>query len=300
MKALALAYPPASLSSELLRLAGLFSPISCPSHPIAIRPASRDTLTPETTRLSSLGGASEMAGRRHPSADLAISGPLRRRRNPKPNASEKLQRTWQKSSQENKNFTLCGTVELEAGNTSMDEADQRDIQATLKGDGEAYARIIDRYQSEIARHMWRFSRDRKIYEELVHDVFVEAYLSLSSYQGRSPFLHWLRKIAVRVGYRHWKQQAKQRDLQALPIQEWDEKLEARTEDLTAQEAGKKLHALLAHLPPRDRLVLTLLYLDDCSVEEAARLIGWSQTMVKVQAHRARKKLKKLFEKESPP
>ena len=56
-----------------------------------------------------------------------------------------------------------------------------------------------------------------------------------------------------------------------------------------------MHALLARLPPRDRLVLTLIYLDGCSVAEAAELTGWSQTMTKVQAHRARKKLKKLLE-----
>jgi DNA-directed RNA polymerase specialized sigma24 family protein len=43
-------------------------------------------------------------------------------------------------------------------------------------------------------------------------------------------------------------------------------------------------------------VLTLIYLDGCSVAEAAEQAGWSQTMTKVQAHRARKKLKKLLER----
>ena len=42
-------------------------------------------------------------------------------------------------------------------------------------------------------------------------------------------------------------------------------------------------------------MLTLLYWDDCTVAEAAELAGWTQTMVKVQAHRARKKLKRLLE-----
>jgi RNA polymerase sigma-70 factor (ECF subfamily) len=54
-------------------------------------------------------------------------------------------------------------------------------------------------------------------------------------------------------------------------------------------------AALEQLPPRDRLVLTLLYLESRSVAEAADLAGWSQTMVKVQAYRARGKLRKLLE-----
>ncbi len=52
---------------------------------------------------------------------------------------------------------------------------------------------------------------------------------------------------------------------------------------------------LEQLAPRDRLVLTLLYLESRSVAEAADLAGWSETMVKVQAHRARKRLRKLLE-----
>ena len=57
-----------------------------------------------------------------------------------------------------------------------------------------------------------------------------------------------------------------------------------------------LHELLAKLPPRDRLVLTLLYLEGLSVAQAAQRAGWSKAMVKVQAFRARKKLRALLEK----
>ena len=57
-----------------------------------------------------------------------------------------------------------------------------------------------------------------------------------------------------------------------------------------------LHGLLEELPPRDRLVLTLRYLEELSVEETAERTGWSRAMVKVQAWRAREKLKRLFAK----
>ena len=51
------------------------------------------------------------------------------------------------------------------------------------------------------------------------------------------------------------------------------------------------------MPPRDRLVLTLRYLDQCDVAETARRTGWTRTMVKVQTLRARNKLRKLIESE---
>ena len=43
-------------------------------------------------------------------------------------------------------------------------------------------------------------------------------------------------------------------------------------------------------------MLTLMYFEDCSTREIADRTGWTLTVVKVRAHRARQKLKKLLEK----
>lgn len=171
-----------------------------------------------------------------------------------------------------------------------------DVQAALAGEGEAYARLVGRHQDAIAAYMWRFTRDRRECEELVQDVFVEAYLSLRTFRGEAPWLHWLRRIATRVGYRFWRDRAAQRAQQPSPLAAWD-RAAARSEDCHAAEAASVVHAVLEQVSPRDRLVLTLMYLEDCSVAEVSRLTGWTRTMVKVQAHRARGRLKKLLEQD---
>ncbi|MEZ6045932.1 MAG: sigma-70 family RNA polymerase sigma factor [Planctomycetaceae bacterium] len=66
---------------------------------------------------------------------------------------------------------------------------------------------------------------------------------------------------------------------------------------SAEEAGNLLHAMLEQLPPRDRMILTLIYWEEHTVEEAAEVTGWSQSLVKVQAFRARKKLKQLLQEQ---
>jgi len=177
---------------------------------------------------------------------------------------------------------------------AADQADSPDVQAARGGDGDAYARLVRRYQNDIAAYMWRFTRDRAQWEELVHDVFVEAYFSLRGYRGDAPLLHWLRRIATRVGYRWWKRRVRQRRESPLESCDWQGVAAEDARQATA-EAAALVHALLARMSPRDRLVLTLLYLEECSVAEAARLSGWSQAMVKVQAFRARKRMKKLLE-----
>ena len=178
--------------------------------------------------------------------------------------------------------------------------DRDDVQRTRAGDPDAYRRLIERHQDHVARILWRFSRDRRSHEELVEDVFVEAYLSLSGYRGPAPFEHWLARIATRVGYRYWKEKARQRVSEPFDLQKWDEAVaEAGNSDvLDPDRAALLMHQLLAQMSPRDRLVLTLRYLEQCDVAETARRTGWTRTMVKVQTLRARNRLRKLMETSS--
>jgi RNA polymerase sigma-70 factor (ECF subfamily) len=143
--------------------------------------------------------------------------------------------------------------------------------------------------------MWRFSRDPNVCEELVQEVFVEAYLSLKSFRGEAPFLHWLRRIGSRVGYRFWKEQARAKS--TVPLGDFDAiELEA-ADAVDPSVAAEVLHSLLARLPQAERLVLTLMYFEQCSTKEIAERMGWTRAMVKMRAFRARRKLKTIAETE---
>ena len=176
---------------------------------------------------------------------------------------------------------------------TVSEMDQPDIAASLNGDSEAYARLVRHYQDQVAAQMWRFTRDPAVLEELVQEVFVEAYLSLQGFRGRAPFLHWLRRVATRVGYRHWKSQVRKRDREEA-LTETSLNLATAPADPSPSEAAEALYGLFAKLPSQDRLVLTLFYFDECDMNEIASRTGWNRTLVKVRLHRARKKLKTLL------
>ncbi len=175
------------------------------------------------------------------------------------------------------------------------EADAHDVSGSLNGDGDAYARLVQRYQDKVAVRMWRFTRDQGDHEELVQEVFVQAYLSLPTYSGKAPFEHWLSRIATIAGYKYWKRRSVERSRPRIPVEELNQLVAQDAEEINPDKAAEALHALLDNLPPRDRLVLMLRYFEGLSVEDTAKSCGWTETMVKVQAWRARKKLKKLLE-----
>ena len=173
------------------------------------------------------------------------------------------------------------------------DSDLADRRASLDGDGDAYRRIVERHQDHVGAIMWRFTRDRDEHAELVHDVFVDAFLSLAKFRGEAPLQHWLARIATRVGYKLWRKNAKTR--KQVTLAEWQEVGE-RPSEFSPGEAAELVHRLLGMLAPRDRLVMTMRFVDERSVEETAALTGWSETMVKVQTWRARAKLKGLLAK----
>jgi len=188
-------------------------------------------------------------------------------------------------------------VEQSVHSAAADSAaslDLVEISKALRGDDQAYARLVRRYQPLVTSQVWRASRRRDDCEELVQEVFVEAYLSLGKFRAKSPFLHWLRKITTRVCYRYWKRQARLRRHTPLSDAQWRQIASDGSAAINADRAADLVHDLLAKLSARNRLVMTLLFLEDCSVGEAAELTGWSRTMVKVQCYRARQKLKALL------
>lgn len=177
---------------------------------------------------------------------------------------------------------------------TVSEADTADIAAAKRGDSEAYRRLIQRHQAAMAVQMRRFSRDPQTCEELVHEVFVAAYLALGSFRGDAPWLHWLRKVAVRVGYRFWKKR-RQQDIH-LTSEDW-QRLQGTSRPLTEDyEAAELVSRLLNQLAPADRLILTLLYLDGCSMSEAAARAGWTVMGAKLRAFRARNRLRTIIQR----
>lgn len=201
---------------------------------------------------------------------------------------------------------------MKAGETeTADEnvpLDQTDLAASLEGDEEAFANLVRRYEHRIFAQMWKFCRDREQCAELVQDVFVEAFYSLRTYRANAPFLHWLSRIATRTGYRFWKQRTKAS--RNVPLSEWDGAEEADDADgahgaeigaepdgTRGARAAQVLYRLLERLKPADRLVLTLQYFEDCDTEEIARRTGWPQSVIKMRAFRARRRLRGWLEQE---
>lgn len=179
------------------------------------------------------------------------------------------------------------------GGLALAAHDLAEARAAAAGDDAAFSRLFDRHAAAIARRMGRYTRDPNQLQELVQDVFVEAFLHLSKYKGRAPLQHWLARLATRVGFRFWRRERRRRRVLALSLEAGAELQVAHV--VQTAETAESLCELRTRLAERDRLVLSLLYWEGCTVQETAARLGWTEGMVKVQAHRARKRLRALWD-----
>lgn len=69
---------------------------------------------------------------------------------------------------------------------------------------------------------------------------------------------------------------------------------SRVNSWEPSDTAEYVYRVLELLDPKDRLVLTLQYFEGCSTREIAERMGWTLSLVKVRAFRARRKLRALL------
>jgi RNA polymerase sigma-70 factor (ECF subfamily) len=169
-------------------------------------------------------------------------------------------------------------------------SDERLVADTLAGDDEAFAALVGRHKSRVFGIAGRFARHDQELDDVAQEVFIKAYRNLARYRGDAPFEHWLSRIAIRSCYDLLRKTRRERE--CLPLEGIDARAAA---DGDARQAAELVAWAMGKLGAEERLVITLLELQERSVREIAELTGWSESNVKVRAHRARARLKTILE-----
>ena len=151
----------------------------------------------------------------------------------------------------------------------------------------------------IVRNHWAKQSDE---EDLAQEIFLKLFSRLDQYEARAgiPLEHWVSRLAVRTCLDALRAKGRRPEVRIgdLPEEQrvWLDYLtaeESAPPDSAAGSARELVGKLLSKLSPEDRLVITLLDLEEKSVKEISELMGWGQSLVKVRAFRARRKLRKL-------
>lgn len=189
--------------------------------------------------------------------------------------------------------------------------DQDVIRRVLNGQADDFGLLVDRY----GPYLYRLTAGMipaAEQDETVQEIFVRAYAGLAGCANRDRFKNWLAGIAIRTCQDHWRQQYRRQEMtiSALSDDQQDsldrlaagQALELQDRLNAEQDARDILYAAMRRLSDTDRAILTLVYLEDFSITDAAGILGCTRITAKVRTHRARKalqnQLQQLMEEES--
>lgn len=179
---------------------------------------------------------------------------------------------------------------------SMD--DNKLIALYLSGNEAALTSLVERYQKEIYRFVYRHIGNEADAQDVTQRVFVLLFLKAQQFQGKSTFKTWLYQIALNQCKNLYRSNDRRKEVSTD-----DESIDCtmedkKVDDIATFQRRKILKQAIQKLPEKQRLTMQLRVYHECTFVEIADIMASSVGTVKASYHQAVQSLtKKLGEDE---
>ncbi len=156
--------------------------------------------------------------------------------------------------------------------------------------------LYDRYGKMVYNKCYGFAKSQDEAEDLTQDVFLQLFIKLKMFKGKSKFSTWLYSFTYNfcVNYVNRNKQRKMSD-KSIPVEDSEYKLSAEIpdEDLFDMKT-KKLKKALKLISAEDRSLLLLKYQDGASIKELTDLMELGESAIKMRLKRAKERLMQTY------
>jgi RNA polymerase sigma-70 factor (ECF subfamily) len=156
------------------------------------------------------------------------------------------------------------------------------------GDEAAFAELVERYAPRL-RYYLRRMLDAGDPDDVIQDVWLDVFRGLPALNNAAAFPAWLYRVA-----RDRVMRTLRRRPNVQPLMDADVPDEAE-ESFSAEDAAC-IHAALSQLPPEQREVLVLRFLEEMSYDDVAHVIGCPVGTVRSRLHYAKQALRRILER----
>ncbi len=174
-------------------------------------------------------------------------------------------------------------------------SDQELVSATLKNP-DAYAAIVERYESALLRYVRRMVwDDHEIVEDITQEVFIKAYQSLNGYNPKLKFSSWIYRIAHNLCVDNLRKNTTKHhtslDIEDEESQSFIQKIasdENISRTIATHETHQAVQTIIRWLPEKYKTVIVLAFMEDKSYEEISDILQIPIGTVGTLINRAKK------------
>jgi RNA polymerase sigma-70 factor (ECF subfamily) len=187
-----------------------------------------------------------------------------------------------------------------------EDTDSMLIQSAIKGDEQAFAELIKRYQAAVWGTVYRTLGNFSEAEDAVQEIFLRALVSLKRFNRKYPFGPWILRIAGNYCIDQLRRRKTRKHRLWSDLSETEQKrimktmaTNPETDRIDPEDASRNLEIariLLDRLKPRRRIAFVLRVIEGHSYNKVAEILGVPETTARVRVYRARTDLEKAFNK----
>lgn len=138
----------------------------------------------------------------------------------------------------------------------------------------------------------------EIAEDLTQETFERFYVKNMTFPSEDDAKYWLLRVAKNLALNHIRRNKREiqmiEKIKKVPV---DNSQKEGIGKLIEEENKKEVRLAISQLPENLRLVIQLKEFSDLDYKSIGKVLGISETNVKVRVHRARKKLEELLRME---
>ena len=173
-------------------------------------------------------------------------------------------------------------------------SDKRLVAKALKGNADAWDKLIRRYETRVYNFALRMTSNREDAMDLMQEVFLSVYRNLAGYAGKAEFASWLFAIASRRAVDFYRRRKPTETLETEQEACFDGD-DSPLKQVVRKQTNRTLQTLLSRLDVQQRLVIELKFFHDRTFDEMSETLGVSANTLKTRFYTALKKIKSMPE-----
>ena len=171
------------------------------------------------------------------------------------------------------------------------DADHQLVIEALRGDPEAFATLVQRYDRAVYHLAYRTMRDEEEAKDVAQEAFFKAYRSLKTFKPGARFSTWIFAITYHACCDRLNRR-KRYSSEELP--ERADTARGPADSAIAADEARRLRQAILELPEKYRTVVTLYHLQGKQYDEIANVLGIPVGTVKTHLFRAKEQLRKML------
>lgn len=174
----------------------------------------------------------------------------------------------------------------------LNENDRELIEACQRGEQEAFALLFAANKDRVYSIALRYAGERSAAMDIAQEAFLKLLSHIRQFRSDANFDTWLYRVVVNSCLDHQRRRRRLAPLLDGIVDAMCAVKNSVLHDLLREERQVAVHKVVQKLPPEQRIVIILRYMEDLSYEHIAEILGCSVGTVSSRLNRAHKVLER--------